>query len=62
MINGTVMINKSLLIQIIFFIAAVTAAEGLDYVPIPESVVRFIKGMWTKEIRTVDGKEIFIGK
>ena len=37
-------------------------AEELDYVPMPETVVKLIKSMWGKEIKDADGKQVFSGK
>ncbi len=34
-------------------------AEELDYVPIPQNVVKLIKETWVKEIKTVDGKSVY---
>ncbi len=33
-------------------------AEELDYVPMPESVVKMVEGMWSKEIKGADGKVV----
>jgi phosphate transport system substrate-binding protein len=35
-------------------------AEELDYVPMPQNVVKMIEGMWSKEIKGADGKPISI--
>ena len=34
-------------------------AEELDYVPIPETVVKLIKSTWSKDIKSADGKKIY---
>jgi phosphate transport system substrate-binding protein len=34
-------------------------AEELDYIPMPESVAKSVKAMWTKDIKGADGKPIF---
>jgi phosphate transport system substrate-binding protein len=36
-------------------------AEELDYVPMPNAVVSLIKKTWAKEIKTADGKPIYVG-
>ena len=40
----------------------VKMAESLDYVPIPANVVKLIKEVWSKEIKSGDGKLVFSGK
>ena len=37
-------------------------AEALDYVPIPANVVKLIKEVWSKEIKSGDGKPVFSEK
>lgn len=34
-------------------------ATSLDYVPMPDSVVKMVETMWHEEIKSADGKEIF---
>src|SRR5262249_26602587 len=36
------------------------AAEELDYVPMPASVVSAIEGTWAREIKDAGGKPIFV--
>ncbi len=38
------------------------AAEELDYVPLPESVVKLIDATWSKDIVSADGKPVWTGK
>ena len=35
-------------------------AEELDYIPMPDSVVKLIHGTWAKDIKGADGKPIFV--
>jgi len=37
-------------------------AEELDYVPMPESVVKLVKTMWNQKIKAADGKNIYAEK
>ena len=37
-------------------------AQELDYVPLPDSVVKLIESKWKTEIKTADGKKIDINK
>lgn len=37
-------------------------AEELDYVPMPQSVVKLIKDSWAKEIKSADGKAVYSEK
>jgi phosphate transport system substrate-binding protein len=37
-------------------------AESLDYIPIPANVVKLIKDVWSKEIKSRDGKPVFSAK
>jgi phosphate transport system substrate-binding protein len=37
-------------------------AEALDYIPIPANVVKSVKEVWSKEIKSEDGKLVFSGK
>ena len=37
-------------------------AEALDYVPMPQSVVKLIKETWSDQIKTGDGKAVYSGK
>lgn len=34
-------------------------AEELDYIPMPQGVVKLIQGVWTKDIKTKDGKAVY---
>ena len=34
-------------------------ADELDYIPMPASVVKSVKAMWSKDIKGADGKPIF---
>ena len=34
-------------------------AEELDYVPIPQSVVKLVKATWSKDIKSADGKKVY---
>jgi phosphate transport system substrate-binding protein len=36
-------------------------AEALDYIPIPDSVVGLIKKTWAKDIKSADGKAVYLG-
>jgi phosphate transport system substrate-binding protein len=36
------------------------AAEELDYVPLPAAVVAQIEKTWASEIKTADGKPVYI--
>ncbi len=38
------------------------AAEALDYVPLPDTVVKQIKDTWAAQIKTADGKPVFATK
>jgi phosphate transport system substrate-binding protein len=38
------------------------AAEALDYVPLPDAVVKQIEATWTSEIKSSDGKPIYAAK
>ena len=38
------------------------SAEALDYIPIPANVVKLVKEVWSKEIKSEDGKLVFSGK
>jgi phosphate transport system substrate-binding protein len=35
------------------------AAEELDYVPMPSAVVAMVEGVWTKDVKTADGKAVW---
>jgi phosphate transport system substrate-binding protein len=37
-------------------------AEGLDYIPMPEGVVKSVEAMWSKDIKGADGKPILAMK
>jgi phosphate transport system substrate-binding protein len=37
-------------------------AEQLDYIPMPESVVKLVKNVWTTSIKTSDGKPVMKSK
>jgi phosphate transport system substrate-binding protein len=34
-------------------------AESLDYIPMPDSVVKLIQAKWTSEIKDASGKPVF---
>ena len=34
-------------------------ADELDYIPMPDNVVKSVKAMWSKDINGADGKPIF---
>lgn len=36
-------------------------AEALDYIPMPEKVVGLIKKTWASDIKTADGKAVYLG-
>ncbi len=36
-------------------------AEALDYIPMPDNVVGLIKKTWAADIKTADGKALFVG-
>lgn len=36
-------------------------AEGLDYVPFPDNVVKLVEDTWKQEIKSVDGKPVWTG-
>ncbi len=38
------------------------AAAALDYVPLPDTVVKQIETTWATEIKTADGKPIYAAK
>jgi phosphate transport system substrate-binding protein len=38
------------------------AAEALDYVPLPDAVVKQIEKTWATEIKTADGKPVYMAK
>jgi phosphate transport system substrate-binding protein len=38
------------------------SAEALDYIPIPSNVVKLVKEVWSKEIKSGDGKLVLSGK
>ena len=37
-------------------------AEALDYVPLPDTVVKQIETTWSTEIKGADGKPVFVAK
>lgn len=37
-------------------------AEELDYVPMPATVVKMVEGLWTKDIKSADGKAVWPAK
>ncbi len=36
-------------------------AEALDYIPMPDNVIGLIKKTWAADIKTADGKSLFVG-
>jgi len=36
-------------------------AEALDYIPMPDNVIGMIKKTWASDIKTTDGKPLFVG-
>lgn len=41
------------------FANGATMAEELDYIPIPSTVVKLIKDVWSREIKAQDGQTIY---
>ncbi len=36
-------------------------AEALDYIPMPDNVIGMIKKTWASDIKTADGRSLFVG-
>ena len=64
MVRGTVNLphGTGKTARVLVFANGDKAAEALDYIPMPDNVVGLIRKAWADEIKTADGKPVYVKK